>query len=72
MLHKKLFMYNFNHFTINENVLSSVGQSTRRMRAEIIWFGFLQDEILSLRRYYPEVLKLMFNKSIGAKTEFLC
>ena len=47
MLHMKLFLLNFNDFTINENVLSSVGQSTKRMRAEIIWFGFLQEEILS-------------------------
>ena len=47
MLHMRLFLLNFNDFTINENVLSSMGQSTKRMRAEIIWFGFLQEEILS-------------------------
>ena len=35
----KIFLFNFNDFTINENGLSSVGRSTKRMRAEIIWFG---------------------------------
>ena len=40
MLHMKIFLLNFNDFTINENVLGSVGRSTKRMRAEIIWFGF--------------------------------
>ena len=36
----KLFLLNFNDFTINENVLGSVGRSTKKLRAEIIWFGF--------------------------------
>ena len=62
MLHMKIFLLNFNDFTINENGLSSVGRSTKRMRPEIIWFGFLREEILSRRRHYPEVLKLMVNK----------
>ena len=34
----KIFLFNFNDFTVNENGLSSVGRSTK-MRAEIIWFG---------------------------------
>ena len=46
-LHMKIFLLNFNDFTINENVLSSVGRRTKRMRAEIIWFGFLREEIFS-------------------------
>ena len=46
-LHMKIFLLNFNDFTINENVLSSVGRSTKRMRAEIIWLGFLREEIFS-------------------------
>ena len=40
MLHMKLFLLNFKDFTINENVLCSVGKSTKKMWAEIIWFGF--------------------------------
>ena len=43
MLYMKLFLLNFNDFTINENVLSSVGRSTKRMQAEIIWFGFVSE-----------------------------
>ena len=39
MLYMKLFLLNFNDFTINENVLGSVRRSTKKMRAEIIWFG---------------------------------
>ena len=39
MLHMKIFLFNFNDFTIMKNGSSSVGQSTKRMRAEIIWFG---------------------------------
>ena len=35
----KIFLFNFNDFTVNQNGLSSVGRSTKRMRAEIIWFG---------------------------------
>ena len=42
MLYMKIFLLNFNDFTINKNVLSSVGRSTKRMRAEIrnylVWF----------------------------------
>ena len=77
MLHMKIFLLNFNDFTINENVLSSVGQSTKRMRAEIIWFGFLREEILSWRRHYPEVLKLMVNNfvlffQISIHSEYVC
>ena len=36
----KIFLFNFNDFTITKNGSSSVGQSTKRMRAEITWFGF--------------------------------
>jgi len=40
MLHMKIFLLNFDDFTINEHVLSPVGRSTKRMRAEnLVWLS---------------------------------
>ena len=40
MLYMKLFLLNVNDFTINEKCFRLRGQSTKKLRAEIIWFGF--------------------------------
>ena len=64
MLHMKIFLLNFNDFTINENVLSSVGQSTKRMRAEIIWFGFSPRGDFKLKTTLSRGLKLMVNNHL--------
>ena len=58
MLYMKIFLLNFNDFTINKNVLSSVGRSTKRMRAEIIWFGFSPRGDLKLKTTLSRGLKV--------------
>ena len=57
MLHMKIFLLNFNDFTINENVLSSVGRSTKRMRAEnLVWLSPRGD--FKLKTTLPRGLKV--------------
>ena len=49
MLYMKLFLLNFNDFTINENVLGSVGGVQRKCWLKLfgLVFLFLREEILS-------------------------
>ena len=35
----KIFLFNFNDFTISESVLGSAPRRTKKMGTEIIWFG---------------------------------
>ena len=71
ILHKKIFLFNFNDFTINESVLSFVPWRTKRMGGWNYLVWCLREGILSWRRHYTEVLKLMVNRFVILHTGLL-
>ena len=62
MLHMKLFLFNFNDFTITKMVQVPWDGVLRECGLKLFGLVFLRVEILSWRRHYPEVLKLMVKK----------
>ena len=66
MLHIKVFLFNFNDFTITKMVEVPWDGVQRECGLKLFGLAFLREEILSWRRHYPEVLKLMVNNHISA------
>ena len=58
MLPMKIFLLNFNDFTINENVLSSVGRSTKRRECGLKLFGLVFSNDFKLKTTLPGGLKV--------------